>query len=198
MGYYDEPTSFPYIERAILMEEIKLPILNKKKKLKRGFFYNLHHLISYDPVYYGDYYTKSEAENEYQLAYNEIKNIDAKFYIPVLMTNFSNTGTEVKVANRAPKITGFVGNIKSLPYESSNCIILTIPKYIVLQFLDLKNEKIGVQDPIIPKGTEFLVACVGGNMDLDHMRIIGLYTLTYSKKNFPDLKDSYYGGNPVK
>ena len=32
--FYEDPTSFPYIERAVLMEDIKLPIYNEKKKLK--------------------------------------------------------------------------------------------------------------------------------------------------------------------
>ena len=34
MMYYDEPTEFPYIERAILMEDVKLPLINEGKKLK--------------------------------------------------------------------------------------------------------------------------------------------------------------------
>jgi len=196
--FYEDPTSFPYIERAVLMEDIKLPIYNEKKKLKRNYFYDIFRLISDFPYIYRDEYHEQYKDKEYKLAYNELKNIDAKFYIPVLMTNVSNKGSEVKTANRAPKTTGFKGNIKSLPYDSSNCTVLTIPKYILIQFLDQKNEIIGSKDPIVPKGTEFLVTCVGGNMDLDHMRIIGLYTLTYKRKDFPNLKDDYYGGNNVK
>ena len=198
MAYYDDPTSFPYIERAILTDDIPLPILNDKKKLKRGFFYSTRKLFESLLGLYVDEYPIGMADKEYKLAYNEIKNIDAKFILPVLMTNISNNGQEVNTANRAPKTTGFVGNIRSLSYDSSNTIKLTIPKYIVMQFLDQKNEIKGKQDPKIPKGTEFLVACVGGTMDLDQMRIIGLYTLTYDKGNFPTLSDDYYGGNPVK
>lgn len=193
------PSSFPYIERAVLMEDIKLPILNEKKKLKRGFFYSARQAIVqvYQTLYY-NIYPEAWENKEYKLAYNEIKNVDAKFYIPILMTLMNNNGTEVKTANRAPKTTGFVGNIKANSFNSSNCVTLTIPKYIVLQFLDHKNEKIGVSDPIIPKGTEFLIACVRGNMDIEQMRIIGLYTLTYERSKFPGLTDDYYGGNPVK
>ncbi len=215
MAYFDNiSTTFPYIERAVLMEDIKLPILNNKKKLKRGFFYNLRRLVfKYELVgsgddirleekelenTYYDNYSSDMIDAEYKLAYNEIKNIDAKFFIPVLMPTINNNGTEIKVNNRAPKTTGFVNSINSLSYESSNCVTLTIPKYMIFQFLDLKNETKGVKDPIIPKGTEFLVASVGADICLDQFRIIGLYTLTYDKKHFPNLTDDYYGGNPVK
>ena len=199
MAYFDDiSTTFPYIERAVLMEDVKLPVLNNKKKLKRGFFYSLRRLVEdTDDIYY-DNYKEDELDIEYKLAYNEIKNIDAKFFIPVLMPTINNTGTEIKVNNRAPRTTGFVNSINSLSYESSNCVTLTIPKYIIFQFLDLKNETKGVKDPIIPKGTEFLVASVGADICLDQFRIIGLYTLTYDKKHFPNLTDDYYGGNPVK
>ena len=197
-SFYEDPNAFPYIERAVLMEDVKLPVYNKKKKLKRQFFYSVQRLIDIYSNRYNDEYYRSEMDNEYKLAYNELKNIDAKFYIPVLMTTFQNTGLEINTANRAPKTTGFKSDIRSLPYNSSNCIILTIPKYIILQFIDLKNEIEGSKDPIIPKGTEFLIACVGGQMNLEQLRIIGLYTLTYNKKDFPALKDDYYGGNKVQ
>ena len=180
------------------MEDIKLPVYNKKKKLKRQFFYSIQRLLDPETNRYSDEYYKTEIDKEYKLAYNELKNIKAKFYIPVLMTTVAKSDTEVKTANRAPLTTGFKGKIRSLPYDSSNCATLTIPKYIILQFLDLKTETEGLKDPYIPKGTEFLIACVGGHMELENMRIIGLYTLTYDRKDFPDLKDDYYGGNDVK
>ena len=197
--YQDISTSFPFIERAILMEDVKLPVLNKKKKLTRKFFYSIQRLISYDPRYYDDNYYESEMNKEFKFAYNEFKNIDAKFYVPVLMAGLKSADNmkEVSTKNRAPRTTGFIGNINSQPYTSSNCITLTIPKYLLFQFLDQKNEIEGSKDPFIPKGTEFLITSVGGMMDLDLIRIIGIYTLTYDKKSFPNLKDSYYGGNPV-
>ena len=200
-SFYDDPTTFPYIERAILMEDVKLPIYNKKKKLTHSFFYTMTHFLgSYNPYVdkWCDAFAKSEEEKEYKLAYNELKNIDAKFYIPVLMTTFNKSDTEVKINNKAPSKAGFKGNIQSLSYSSTNCAVLTIPKYILLQFIDQKNDIVGVSDPYIPKGTEFLVACVGGYMEITQMRIIGIYTLTYDKHEFPNLKDKYYGGNNVK
>ena len=201
-SYYENPNEFPYIERAILMEDIKLPVYNNKKKLTRSFFYKMKYFLgTYDPYVdrWCHVFASDEEEPEYKLAYNELKNVQAKFYIPVLMTTFTNDGTEVKVNNKAPSKAGFKGNIQSLAYESSNCVTMTIPKYILLQFIDQKEDSSGnIKESIIPKGTEFLVACVGGLMRFEHMRIIGLYTLTYDKDSFPTLKDNYYGGNKVK
>lgn len=200
-SFYEDPTEFPHIERAILMEEIKLPVYNNRQKLTRNFFYKMKYFLgSYDPYVDRWCHVFSEKEDvpEYKLAYNELKNVDAKFYIPVLMTTFANDGTEVNVNTKAPSKTGFKGNIQALPYSSSNCVELTIPKYILLQFIDQKEDSSGnIIDPIIPKGTEFLVACVGGHMDLEHMRIIGVYTLTYDKNTFPNLTEKSYGGNNV-
>lgn len=199
-AFYEDPTSFPFIERAVLLEDVFLPIINKKKKLKRGFFYTIHRLIDHENQIYMDEYPYKMMNDEFKLAYNEIKNIDAKFYVPVLMAGMTNSSSkqEISTDNRAPKTTGFKGNIRSLPFNSTNYTTLTIPKYIIFQFLDHKTEKIGEKDPFIPKGTEFLVACVGGAMDVETMRIIGLYTLNYNPAKFPDLKDDYYGGNPVR
>lgn len=199
MMYYDEPTEFPYIERAILMEDVKLPLINEGKKLKRKIFYSISRFVgTLGSDEYDDRYRSSELNNEYKLAYAELKNITAKFYIPVLMAGVDNSKTEVTTNNRSPKTTGFKGGkINSLPYESSNCLKLTIPKYIILQFFDIKDNE-DKTPPIIPKGTEFLICGVGGSTRNEHMRIIGLYTLTYDKNSFPNLKQSYYGGNPVK
>lgn len=202
-SFYEDPTEFPHIERAVLMEEIKLPVYNNRKKLNRSFFYNAvkYFIGSYDPYVdrWCNAFSSTDNEPEYKLAYNELKNIEAKFYIPVIMTTFVNDGTEVKVNSKAPSKTGFKGNIQSLPYSSSNCVKLIIPKYILLQFIDQKEDSAGnIKDPIIPKGTEFLVACVGGHMDLEHMRIIGVYTLEYDKNSFPNLSEKSYGGNNVK
>lgn len=200
-SFYDDPTDFPHIERAILMEEIKLPVYNNRQKLNRSFFYKMKYFLgSYDPYVdrWCHVFSSTEDEPEYKLAYNELKNIDAKFYIPVLMTTFTNDGTEVNVNSKAPSKAGFKGNISSLPYSSSNCVRLIIPKYILLQFIDQKEDSSGnIKNPIIPKGTEFLVACVGGHMDIEHMRIIGVYTLEYDKNTFPSLNEKSYGGNKV-
>lgn len=196
---YSNPLSFPYIERAVLVEDVKLPVYNKKKKLKRHFFYNLRNIIDYENRIYADRYNESELNNEYKLAYNELKNIDALFYIPKLMPTIEESDVDVSIKRSSPSKKGFKGdNINSSSYIYSNSVSLTIPKYILLQFIDNKTETEGLKDPYIPKGTEFLICCIGGIMDIEKMRIIGLYTLDYDHKSFPELKDSYYGGNPVK
>ena len=82
--YYNGSISFPYIEKAVLLEDVKLPIYNKKSKLTRAFFYSMHRLLYKGADIYADNYKKSELNKEYKLAYNELKNIEASFYIPIL------------------------------------------------------------------------------------------------------------------
>lgn len=195
MGYYNGTISFPYLEKAVLLEDVKLPVYNKKKKLKRKFFYSIQKLIYHDSDIYEDNYHYSEMENEYKLAYNELKNITANFYIPILTPTLD--GSEIKDERKAaPNKKGFKGdNINSKPYTYSNSVPLIIPKYILFQFLDLKNETEGIKDPFIPKGTEFIIAGIGGLGRIENIRIVGLFTLEYDSKKFPKLTDSYYGGN---
>lgn len=192
MGFYNGSISFPYLEKAILMEDVKLPIYNKKKKLTRDIFYSKHEEVGED---YQDKYKAAELNNEYVLAYNELKNIDAQFYIPILTPTVSKT-SNIDSKKSAPSKNGFKGDhIESKAYTYSNTIKLTIPKYILFQFLDNKNEIMGTKDPYIPKGTEFIICAIGGLGYMDNIRIIGLYTLEYNSSSFPKLKDDYYGGN---
>lgn len=165
MANYYSNSEFPYVERAILAEDIKLPTINNNKKLTRGFFYTtVAQLI--EGVFF-DGSSSPDTSKEYKLAYNEIKNITAKFNVPILFPNTPSTEQ-----SRKPKTTGFTGaNMKTGSYATTNTIKLTIPKYMVMQFVNQTKEC------TIPKGTEFLVACVGGEMEIEKMRIIGLFTL---------------------
>lgn len=195
MAYYNGTISFPYIEKAVLLEDIKLPVYNRKKKLTRKFFYSIQRLIYHDEDIYEDNYRSSEMNTEFKLAYNELKNIEASFYIPILTPTMDKSSNKEE-RKAAPRKNGFKGeNIESKPYTVSNSVKLIIPKYILFQFLDQKNEIENVKDPIIPKGTEFLIAAVGGIGRLENIRIIGLFTVEYDSKKFPSLTDSYYGGN---
>lgn len=196
-NYYDGTISFPYIEKAVLLEDVKLPVYNKKKRLTRAFFYSMHRLLYKGADIYADNYKKSELNNDYKLAYNELKNIEASFYIPIL-TPTMDKNKDIEERKAAPKKNGFKGErIESKAYTYSNSIKLIIPKYILLQFMDCKNETEGLKDPYIPKGTEFIIAAIGGLGRLENIRIIGLFTVEYDKEKFPKLKDSYYGGNKV-
>lgn len=165
MANYYSNSEFPYVERAILAEDIKLPTINDNKKLTRGFFYNK--IAELVPGTFFDGSSSSDISKEYKLAYNEIKNITAKFNVPILFPNVSTTNQ-----SRKPKTTGFTGaNMRAGSYSNTSTINLTIPKYMVMQFVDQTKAC------TIPKGTEFLVACVGGEMEIEKMRIIGLFTL---------------------
>ena len=193
--FYNGSISFPYLEKAILLEDVKLPIYNKKKKLTRKFFYSIQRLLYHDSDIYDDNYHEHEMNVEYELAYNELKNIDANFYIPMLTPTMSSNGDKSEKKS-APSKNQFKGEyIESRSYTYSNSVKLTIPKYILFQFLDNKTEKVGEKDPFIPKGTEFIICAIGGLGRLENIRIIGLFTVEYDSKKFPGLSDSYYGGN---
>jgi len=95
----------------------------------------------------------------------EYSNTKAKFFIKLFtpLENFNNTKSET---NSAPNISRKNNNnLKSSSYNSSNYIYLTIPRYILLNFID-----------IVPKGTEFIITCIG-EFKIEHFRIIGIYTL---------------------
>lgn len=99
-----------------------------------------------------------------QSPFTVYKDIEAKFFINIMTPLLSKTELNNKVKS-SPSNKGNKGeDLRISSYQSSNYIILTIPKYIVLNFTD-----------IIPKGTEFLVASIGGDIDINKMRIIGIY-----------------------
>lgn len=103
-----------------------------------------------------------ETHNEYKLACNEYKDITAKFYINI-MTPMVDKKSTYSVNSNSPIMRGH-NNLETGKYKSTNYIKLTIPKYILLNFTKT-----------IPKGTEFLIASVGGSIDLEDIRIIGIY-----------------------
>lgn len=185
-NYYSDYIAFPYIERAVLMEAVKVPINNSKLTLKY-FDPELEEKEGhteggdqYSYKYYNFDFTK-----EYILTMNMLKDITAKFYIPIIMPSISNTEAKDNT-NTSPKSTGFKGtSTKSASgYTSSTYINLTIPKYLLYQFLGSSTSNNSKKTTIttnsyitIPKGTEFLIACPGGEFKSDRMRIIGIYTL---------------------
>lgn len=112
----------------------------------------------------------------YKLAINEYDDMKAKFFMPV-MTPMKDQEKVEEEDNSSPSSKGQLGesSLQTNNYSTSNCVELVIPKYILLEFVGT-----------IPQGTEFLMASVGGNLNVDDMRIIGLYS------TFEDL---YSGGN---
>ena len=99
--------------------------------------------------------------NKYIDPFNVYKDTKAKFFFNVA-TPMVSKGEPTKSSGPKPNVKG----LSTSGYTRSNYIELIIPKYILLEF---KDE--------VPKGTEFLIGCVGDSIDIDDMRIIGLYTV---------------------
>lgn len=96
---------------------------------------------------------------------NEYKNISAKFYFDIFtpLVDKSKINTQFK---QAPSTNKYSNNgIATSDYQQSNYITLIIPRYMLFQF-----------NKIIPKGTEFIITCIG-EFKVNHFRIIGIYTL---------------------
>lgn len=106
-----------------------------------------------------------EGGGEYKIATNEYKDITGKFFLNI-MTPLVDKGSASKRGESAPSTRGHCGDsLTTTNYSSSNYISLVIPKYILLNFIGS-----------IPKGTEFIVASIGGSVEIEDMRIIGIYS----------------------
>lgn len=136
------------IERVVLAETIELPKLMKfpKEKLTFNFLKKI-----------------SDAGKYYKLIEQEYKDVYGQFHLKVLTPMLDHSEIrEEEVTVNSSNIKGSELHTKN--FGSSNVFELRIPKYIVMNFTEE-----------IPKGTEFIVASVGGEVDPDKMRIIGFY-----------------------
>ena len=95
---------------------------------------------------------------------DEYKNTDGKFFINIF-TPLLDKSIIKSEQRSAPNNTGGKSNIKGSSYTQTNYITLTIPRYMLYQF-----------DNVIPKGTEFIITCIG-EFKIEHFRIIGLYSV---------------------
>lgn len=86
-----------------------------------------------------------------------------KFNVMILTPYGSKTDI-VETQPVMPKMVKTNIEINTVKFTKTNYITLNIPKYILLNF-----------DDKVPKGTEFLVALVGGSKDVKDIRIIGIY-----------------------
>lgn len=82
------------------------------------------------------------------------------FHIP-MATPLTEGGEPTAVDHEAPK--NKTKGLKAHGYTEMNYIPLIIPRYICLQFLD-----------IIPAGTKFIVAFIGGSTNISNIHIIGV------------------------
>lgn len=107
-----------------------------------------------------------ENMGEYKLAINEYQDTMGKFYLPIMtpLVDKAETNDKLTVAPSTRQHRG--SNLRTQSYNTTNFISLVIPKYILLNFKDK-----------VPKGTEFIIASIGSSLDIDDMRIIGIYSL---------------------
>ena len=92
-----------------------------------------------------------------------------KFFLPI-MTPMLDKNSIREAQKISPSTRGHKGNpLTTESCRSTNYISLYIPKYILLNFINK-----------VPKGTEFIIASVGGSIEIEDMRIIGIYTLPIS------------------
>lgn len=106
------------------------------------------------------------------LAQNAYIDTIGKFYLNVMTPLLDKQESKMETKS-APSTRGHKGSsLNTRSYTSTNYVNLVVPKYILLNFTGR-----------VPKGTEFIVASIGGSLDVEDMRIIGIYSLDTSSSN---------------
>lgn len=132
-----EDLDMRYIEVGILLEDIELPKLPTVQDILEGKV------------------TTFRAEELYT-------DTIGKFCIPILFP-LEETAKDKEVIHPVVRNITNDCNLIVSPYQTSNYIELNIPKYILLNFLD-----------IIPAGTRFLLCFIGGDIEIEDIRVIGV------------------------
>lgn len=109
---------------------------------------------------------------EEDIIFTSLDNLVGKFYIPSMMPSVDiSEGVKLQTNGK---------------YQTSNYVCLTIPAYIVMQFILPSLTNINTTDTTInlefsknteytiPKGTEFLIEFIGGFMAIDKTCIVGV------------------------
>ena len=131
----------------------------------------------YDQVYDSTAYSIEQAILAEDVNFSTIKNVEGKFFIKILTPMVSSD--KVSIQNKA--------GIKSINY-----ITLTIPAYMLFQFIEVQFKTIRDYDGNshkiiertkdsykIPKGTIFMVEFLGGQCDADKAYIVGISPFKY-------------------
>ena len=138
----------------------------------------------YDKIYDSTAYSIEQATLAEDLKFSELKPLDGKFYLKVLTPLVSSNEVSVKQKSRL---------------TSANYITLTIPTYLLIQFMNVETKTIKIPTKIdtetgyptkyenhsvlctktsanyvIPKGTIFFVEFLGGQAEADKAFIIGI------------------------
>lgn len=141
--FYDDQ-SINTIERVKLAQDVKLP------------------KVTTEPL------TLKFLENggKYVSPFNAYSDIKAKFFMPIMSPLMSGeNASNDKKASPSVKNQKGSSKLQVNSYNSSNYIELVIPKYILMNFVD-----------IVPKGTEFIVGSINGSLSIGKMKIIGIYS----------------------
>jgi len=193
--------NMPYIERARLMLDVDLS--GYVNPIIPGLDWSDFELELNDR---GTYSIKNVKNNNYKPAeiVSVPDYIEAPFFIPILAGLYKEElPANRKVSS--PNKKGFKGDtIITKAVESTNYIRLKIPRYILLQYINYSsggfsmywsdfeveirngtyhfirstsNNSSSSSSNILKKGTEFLIAAVGGQLVAESIRIIGLYTI---------------------
>lgn len=145
MGFYNSAEGVgvaPKIELAILIEDILLPELPPFPTMQE--------------IHSGEVY--------YPRTIELYEDMIGKFSVPILFPLGNNTGDpEEQDMFSEPRNIISDSNLMTNPYQKSNFIELTIPKYIVMNFID-----------IIPKNTKFIICFIGESLDIEDIKIIGV------------------------
>ena len=143
MGFFNSNLDACYLEEAVLLEDIILPELPPFPRLS-------------DIEAGTAYYPRLEEMYTDQVG---------KFYIPILtpLATVTDKPNEKLVTNTIRNIVNDDCNLEVTSYTESNYLELTIPKYILFNFLNK-----------IPAGTVFLVGFVGGRTDYEDIKIVGV------------------------
>lgn len=145
MGFYNSAEGVgvaPKIELAILIEDILLPELPPFPTMQE--------------IHSGEVY--------YPRTIELYEDMIGKFSVPILFPLGNNTGDpEEQDMFSEPRNIISDSNLMTNPYQKSNYIELTIPKYIVMNFID-----------IIPKNTKFIICFIGESLDIEDIKIIGV------------------------
>lgn len=145
MGFYNSAEGVgvaPKIELAILIEDILLPELPPFPTMQE--------------IHSGEVY--------YPRTIELYEDMIGKFSVPILFPLGNNTGDpEEQDMFSEPRNIISDSNLMTNPYQKSNYIELTIPKYIIMNFID-----------IIPKNTKFIICFIGESLDIEDIKIIGV------------------------
>ena len=132
-----------YVEEATLLEDILLP--------------ELPPFPTWEEIHDNNVY--------YPRTVELYEDMEGKFSVPIITPLGDNTGEPVDDIAGAASARNIMneGALQVSTYQESNYVTLNIPKYILLNFLE-----------IVPKGTRFIVAFIGGSTNIGDIRVIGV------------------------